>query len=154
MLTLRITPRWQKLYRSNPRDWQREDLECCTATELEALCKLLGIAHSGTKAQQIERMLKSLSVRVELSSWPNADPHDWQLTNAVVAELEKRYKRARLVELAKQVGSVHYLNKRAIITGLLSWREGCRQRGQEFDRAYRATLKMLPKQAKQLTMDI
>lgn len=154
MLTLHITPRWQKLYRSNPRDWQREDLESCTNPELEGLCKLLGIAHTGTKAQRITRMLNSLVVRVELASWPNVDSQDWQLNNTIVAELQKRYKRARLVELAKQSGSIHWLNKHGIITGLLAWREGCRQRGQEFDQAYRAALKMLPKQAKQLTMEV
>lgn len=137
---------WQKLYKLNARDWQREDLEQCSADELIGLCRLLGIAYSGTKAQNIERIERSLIVRLELATWPDCG-NDYLLLNAAVAELEKTYKRARLVELARLAGSIHYLNKHGIIKGLFAWRADCRRSGQEFDAIYRAQLKAAREQA-------
>ncbi len=67
---LRLTsPRWQQLYRSKPGAWNPATLADCTADELEALCRLMGIAHSGTRIERIGRLLDMTNLRGELATW-------------------------------------------------------------------------------------
>lgn len=124
---------WQKLYRAPSTDWTAAVLEPCSLDELEALSRLMGVAHSGTKPQRIERLLRMAAVRAELGEW--GEPHgDHAASHALAAELEKRYTRKRLMELAKQAGVFYSINKRGLVLGLLQWRDACRRRGREFNR--------------------
>ena len=131
---------WQTLYRSKPATWNYDMLNQATLDELQGLSQLLGIAYSGTKEQRITRLLQSASVRVELSTWPDT-AGDHALTQALINELSSRYKCKRLKELATLAGTIHYGNKRMMITGLLRWRAQTRQNGQQWNNQYKAAIK-------------
>lgn len=145
MLNL-ATQRFQALYRSNPRDWTDEQLMACTQDELTALCKLLGVAHSGTKAKQIARMLDMVALRTELATWPEVDSSDQQMAWTAAGEISKRYSRPQLVKLAQRADLYYSVPKAAIVIALLNWRATCRQRGQQFDAELRAARTERPAQ--------
>lgn len=142
---------WLAMYKSNPRTWQRDDLEACTGDELEALCLLLGTATSGTKAHRIERLLDHANLRTELAEWGEFGDTDEDMKNALVSMLSQRYKGSALKALAKRAGTIHYRSKRVIILALLRWRNECRRKGQLFNTEYRAAIQRTPTQ---LTMRV
>lgn len=127
--------RWTDLYKSNPATWTTEMLEPCTGDELEALCRLLGIPHSGTKQARIARLLDMAKLRTELRRWGTFTGHEE--AHALASKVEKLYTRKTLVALARRAGVYHGVPKHGIVIGLLSWREKCRQAGQEFDKQLR-----------------
>lgn len=135
---MKLTSRyWSKIYCSNPKDWTRGILEPCTDDELEALCLLMGISHSGVKVVKIARLFDLASLRVELSTWGEYYDKDYLKSHEKIHEIATnicaRYKRPALVILAKRAKTFYSLPKRGIIIGLLQWRARCRMKGQKFN---------------------
>lgn len=130
--------RWQQLYRSDPREWSHAMLEPCTLDELEALCRLLGVPYSGTKAERISRSLDMAALRGELATWGEYEGSK-DRAHAIADEVARRYTRSQLVALAKRAGIFYGVNKRGLAIGLLRWRDNCRRRGAEFLRDLRST---------------
>ncbi len=126
-----ISYRWHKLYRSNPQDWTAESLADASLDELEALSRLMGIAHSGTKTQRISRLLMAAHVRTVLASWGEADTHEQ--VHALAARLMPVLTGKELSALCRWADLPHYTTKRAMIILLLNWRNECRRKGQRFN---------------------
>ncbi len=132
-----VSRHWGKMHRSNPKDWTQDTLELCTSDELEALCRLIGVSHSGSKSVKSTRLLDMASLRVELSAWGEYRDDDYLKTHEKVHEIAidicERYKRADLVAMAKRAKTFYSLPKRGIVIGLLQWRARCRIKGQKFN---------------------
>lgn len=125
---LRLTSeRFRRLTRTSHADITRSLLEPCTGDELEAMCRLLAVAHSGTKAQRMERILAACAVRAEMESWGEYDSP--ATAHALADEIIPRYRRKELVALAKQAGAYAGLDKRGLVIGLLQWRAEARRTG-------------------------
>ena len=127
-----------RVFKASPVDWTREDLLPLTGAELEVCCKLMGIAHSGTNPQKLDRLLVSARVRDALSQY-TAD-------HAGAAEIAKRYKRMELVSFARSVGAFYSLPKVGIAVSLINWREACRKRGSKFLEEWREHSRSVPRQ--------
>ncbi|HEV2207329.1 MAG TPA: hypothetical protein VG167_01025 [Verrucomicrobiae bacterium] len=120
-----------QLYRDfHHEGWNEYDLEKLPRNELRFLCYLMGIAHSGTKADLIVRLLTLRLVRKDLSKF--GSDHDALL--AVVAE----FKRSRLRWMCQQANLWKSGNKIQLASVLLSWRNRCRQQGLKFLEEWRA----------------
>ncbi len=101
---LRLTsPRWQQLYRSKPGAWNPATLADCTADELEALCRLMGIAHSGTRIERIGRLLDMTNLRGELATWGEFQGVS-QNAHVIASEIATRYRKPALTALARRAG--------------------------------------------------
>lgn len=119
--------------RMHPDDW--------TADELAELCLLMGIPHSGTKATRITRLLSAADLRTLLASYERP------------AQMTAWFSRKTLAALARRAGIYAGGNKYGLAAGLLSWRNECRRRGQEYRDAARAAAAELPQQYR-LDMDV
>ena len=102
----------------------------------------MGIPHSGTRFEQVDRLLDMASIRVELATWGEfqgvaANAH------ALSDEITPRYKRPALYALAKRAGLFTSTTKRGLVIGLLQWRDTCRRRGAAFDEELRRATKQL-----------
>lgn len=130
---MRLTSRhWNKIYRSHPEDWTRDMLELCTGDELEALCRLLGTPHSGTKAVKTIRLLDMANLRIELATWGESNS-DHKKAHEIATGVCARYKRTDLVAMARRAKTFYSPPKRGIVIGLLQWRDQCRRFGQKFN---------------------
>lgn len=105
----------------------------CTLDELSALCRLLGIPHSGTKDKRVARLLDLISLRQELAGWGEYDG-DNRKAHVIAEEVMSRYTRPQLVGMAKRSKVFYSTTKRGIVIALLQWRSACRRQGQEFNR--------------------
>lgn len=103
------------------QQWTQYDLETLPLVELEFLCRLMGIAHSGTKEKRIVRILSTRIVRKDLSKFQD-DP------DAVVAS----FSRDRLRWMCEQNHLWKSGNKRALAVCLLNWRNRCRAEGSKY----------------------
>lgn len=130
------SPRWQQLYCAKVSAWTEALLTPCTGDELAALCLLLGVASSGTKAERIARLLYMAALRCELGPW-GAYAGQSAAAHALAATIAPRYTRKQLVALARRAGLFLSTTKVGLIIGLLQWRDACRQRGQAFDATLR-----------------
>ena len=148
--SLRLTsPRWQQLYRSKPTDWNAAMLAPCTLDELEALCRMMGIAHSGTRIERIARLLDMTNLRVELATWGEFQGVA-QNAHVIASEIATRYRKPALTALARRAGLFISTTKVGLIIGLLQWRDSCRRNGAEFNEEIRRALASQP--AKQRVM--
>ncbi len=133
--------RWVKLYRSYPKDWTEEMLSPCTGDELEALCRLIGCPHSGTKEVRIKRLLSVAILRTELATWGEYNSDNplqrQEKARQLVNEIVPNYKKKQLVQMAKVANIFYSTNKAGIVLGLLQWRDRCRKRGQDFNNELR-----------------
>lgn len=134
------------MYRSDPKDWTRGILEPCTGDELEALCRLMGIPHSGVKGIRVTRLLDMANLRIELASWGEYQDDDLtkvhEKAHKIAEDICGRYKHVELVALAKRARTFYGLPKRGIILSLLQWRDRCRTRGQKFNSEIRQVTKI------------
>ena len=126
-----LSERWQSLYRSRPGEWDEALLAAATGDELEALCRLMGIAHSGTRTQRVARLLAMAALRRELATWGEYQGSEG--AHKLAYAIAQRYTKAALLRLSRQAGLFIGTNKCGLATGLLSWRARCRARGQAFD---------------------
>ncbi|MFP4336412.1 MAG: hypothetical protein ACLFQP_00640 [Halothece sp.] len=101
-----------------PWRWNWDEIKQLSNTEIEALCKVMGIASSGSKSQKIFRLKSVAEVRLFLNG------KDLK----TLQNLPKKV----LVEKAKKVGVIHYLTKYAIAASLLNWRKSCNSRGMNY----------------------
>ncbi|NNJ12143.1 hypothetical protein EKD04_017570 [Chloroflexales bacterium ZM16-3] len=114
---------FRELYRLPVKDWQREMLDHLHAEELAAICELLGIPVSGTKAERSARIWQARHLRLVLAPYT--------LGQAGVAQLAKSYRADELLALCRAAGAYAGATKYARAASLIQWREACRQRGQE-----------------------
>jgi hypothetical protein len=134
--------RWRTLYRSSAADWSAATFVCCTADELVAMCKLMGIAHSGTNQERVARLLDMASLRVEVGQWGEFQGVASN-AHALAAEVVKHYRKPQLLALARRANLFISTTKVGLVIGLLQWRDGCRMRGAEFDEQLRSSTKQL-----------
>jgi hypothetical protein len=80
-------------YDFNTDRWNEYDLPKLSLRELEALARLLGCPHSGTKDQLVIRLLAQRKLRFKLSHFSN-DPK----------ELAASYKRESLRDMCREAG--------------------------------------------------
>lgn len=111
-----------KLYRDfNHEGWNEFDLEELPLRELQFLCRMLGLPHSGTRAVVIVRLLSCRIVRLELSKFPDD-----------VEPVVESFTRSRLHWMCCQAKLWKSGNKRGLARVLLMWRNECRDKGQKF----------------------
>jgi hypothetical protein len=125
----------------HPSDWTAADLAELRGEELAALCLLMGIPHSGTKATRIARLLDAADLRTILASYDRPD------------QMTPFFSRTSLVTLAKRAGVYTGMGKYGLAAGLLNWRNECRRKGQAYQEAARAAAAELPRQHR-LDLDI
>ena len=141
---LRLTSqRWWRLYVSRPADWNAATLRDCTAEELEALCRLLGIAYSGTRDERCARLLDMAALRGELATWGEFQGVA-QNAHSLASAIATRYRKPALVALARRAGLFVSTSKVGLIIGLLQWRDSCRRRGTAFNDEIRRALASQP----------
>jgi len=109
-----------------PDRWTRDQLTVLRAVELAYLCRLLGVAHSGTKAARIARLLDMADLRTILAPYERPD------------QMTPFFSRRSLVQLCKRAGAYAHSTKYGLAAGLLSWRNECRRKGQAFHAEMRA----------------
>lgn len=122
-------------------EWNWEEVALLSAQQLEALCQILGVPYSGTKQEKFNRLMVVAEIRTLLANYNTPE------------ELTAKFKRAELSGLAKKVGALHYLSKRAIAVSLLNWRNECRRKGQQAVKDAIAQIKE-QKAPKQLRLDL
>ncbi len=117
-----------------PDRWTSAQLSDLRAVELEVLCRLLGVAHSGTKPARIARLLDMADLRTILASYDRP------------GQITPFFSRASLVALAKRAGIYAHTTKYGLAAGLLNWRNECRRRGSDFHDEMRAARACQPRQ--------
>lgn len=120
-----------RILKSAPSDWKRDDLRNLTNTELEHISRLLGIPTSGTKDKKIKRILESVEARTLIAGWSVEDRFN----------LVKKYTQAQLKKIAQLAGTMHYGAKIQMITSLIIWRDTSRRTGAEYTEQYKAAMK-------------
>lgn len=131
---------WNEVYRSKPQDWNNALLEECSGDELKALLLLMGVAHSGTKATKIARLLETAALRIELAAWGEHGSH--AEAHKIADDVIARYNRIELRTMAKRAKVFCSLPKRGIVISLLQWRDRCRRKGQNFNKEIRRVAKV------------
>lgn len=121
-----ITPSW---------NWEWQELNYLDNEELESLCLVMGIPHSGTKTKKIDRLKTASDVR-------------YFLHNQTLESLQTLPKKL-LVENAKKARTPSYLNKYGIAAALINWRAECQRKG---NRAVKEALDYGKTQPKQLSL--
>jgi hypothetical protein len=117
-----------------PDRWTSAQLGELRAVELEYVCRLLGVAHSGTKPARIARLLNMADLRTILASYERP------------GQLTPFFSRRSLVQLCQRAGTYAHSTKYGLAAGLLNWRNACRQRGQAFHTEMRAARAAQPRQ--------
>jgi hypothetical protein len=120
--------------KTSPDRWTQDQLSQLRAVELEVLCRLLGVAHSGTKPAKIARLLDLADLRGILATYDRP------------GQMTPFFSRATLAQMCRRAGVYSCLNKYGLAAGLLSWRNDCRRRGQEFHAELRAASAQRPRQ--------
>ena len=106
--------------RTPPADWTSGQLAQLTSTELEYLCRLLAVPHSGTKPARVARLLDAADLRTLLAPYTHPD------------QMTPIFSRRTLAALAKRAGIWSGGTKWGLANGLLGWRDECRRKGQQF----------------------
>lgn len=107
------------VFNAHSQRWNPDELGHLSLLELQTLAKLLGAPHSGTKEQLITKLLAIRTIRLKLSNFrPKPD--------LLAAAFKKRELRA----MCKEAGLWKSGNKLQLAATILSWRERCRQKGQ------------------------
>ena len=119
-LTIAIRSPFLAMLRTSPADWTAGQLAQLTATELEYLCRLLAIPHSGPKAARVARLLDAADLRTILAPYTHPD------------QMTPFFSRRTLAALAKRAGIYPGGSKWGLANGLLGWRNECRRKGQQF----------------------
>ena len=114
---------FSRLMRTPPGEWSRHDLTKLQADELRALCELLAVPTSGTKAEVIERLLSLGALRQLLADYDGDDVHE--TAARLVADFDKRELKG-MCAMAKLWKSG---SKTQLAVGLLQWRNECRRKG-------------------------
>lgn len=136
--------RFRQLYRLPVDRWQEEQLADLTAQELGGLCQLLGIPHSGSKERLRERIWRARHLRLVLAPYHTGESHAQE--QAAVEALAANYRADELLALCRAAGVFAGETKYSRAVALLQWRNACRQRGAEADRADRAASADKPRQ--------
>lgn len=118
-----FTPIWE---------WEWELLSTLSNEKIEALCLVMGICLSGTKSEKIERLKLTAEVRKFLF-------------NQTLESLQLLPKKT-LIENAKKVGVIYYLNKYGIAAALLNWRSECNRKGKAYVKSYLDSIRSKPRQ--------
>ena len=111
---------FRAILRTSPADWSAEQLAQLSTAELEYLCRLMAIPHSGAKAARVARLLDAADLRAILAPYT----HPEQMTPI--------FTRRTLSALAKRAGIWSGGSKWGLANGLLGWRDERRRRGAEF----------------------
>lgn len=120
--------------RTTPHRWTKAQLDGLRGIELEALCRLLGIPHSGAKAAKVARLLDLAELRTRLAPFERPD------------QLADRYRLHELRRMARRAGTYAYTTKYGVAAGLLQWRNEARLRGQAFYAEVKAARALMPRQ--------
>jgi hypothetical protein len=126
-----MIPTWmfRQLIGLHTEDWTRLRLNQVSGNELTALCCLVGIAYSGTKAEKISRLLTQTEVQRCLRGYGLKQGN--QPTVEQIQAFANTYKGKELKEMCRTVGCYAPSTKYAMAASLISWRFGCLRRGQE-----------------------
>ena len=111
---------FRAVLKTRPADWTPTSLAVLSAAELEYLCRLLAISHSGTKLARITRLLDAADLRTMLAPYTHPD------------QITPIFSRRTLAALARRAGIWNGGNKWGLANGLLGWRDACRRKGQQF----------------------
>jgi hypothetical protein len=112
----------RKLYKDfHHQGWNEDDLAKLPAKELVFLCHMAGVAHSGTRAEIIVRLLSLRLVRLELSPFKDE-----------ASEVANVFKRDRLRWMCVQANLWKSGSKIQLAAVLLKWRNQCRLDGQKY----------------------
>jgi hypothetical protein len=117
---------------TSPDRWTPAQLAGLHAAELAILCRLLGVPHSGTKPQQIARLLDLGDLRGILATYDHPDA------------MTPFFSGATLRALCKRAGICAPSTKYGLAASLINWRNECRHKGQQFYAELRATRAQLP----------
>ena len=132
------SPAFHKLFRQNPGDWEEPDLAGCNAHELQALCILLNVPHSGKKADLRTRLFTVGKVRGMLSAINEP------------GELVAAHRSRELAEFCRTVGVTALGTKQDKAMRLINWRNECRAKGQAALADCRERLRAKPNRQRRL----
>jgi hypothetical protein len=113
-------PPFCAILRTSPADWTADQLTQLSAIELEYLCRLLAIPHTGTKSARVGRLLDAADLRTILAPYTHPD------------QMTPIFSHRTLAALAKRAGTWNGGSKWGLANGLLGWRNECRRKGQQF----------------------
>jgi hypothetical protein len=111
---------FRTMLRTSPADWTADQLAQLTASQLEYLCRLMAIPHSGPKAARVARLLDAADLRTILAPYIHPD------------QITPIFSRRTLAAFAKRAGIWSGGSKWGLANGLLGWRNECRRKGQQF----------------------
>jgi hypothetical protein len=111
---------FRAILKTSPTEWTADQLIQLTAAQLEYLCRLLAIPHSGPKAARVARLLDAADLRTILAHYTHPD------------QMTPIFSRRTLAALAKRAGIYPGGSKWGLANGLLGWRDERRRRGAEF----------------------
>lgn len=111
-----------------------ESLSHLTGDELESVCLLLGIPHSGSKSEQIGRILIAKELRMELARWVHSELKSFDSKACIQAAqvMQENYKGKQLKELCKKAKVYAPSTNSGMCSSLIKWVLDCRRRGQQF----------------------
>ena len=137
-------PTWafRELIYSPSEEWTRERLSQLPGNELTDLCCLAGIRYSGTKQEQVERLVTQTAVQrcirgygLKLEQQPTTDQ---------IQAFADAYKGKELKAMCRTVGCYAGSTKYAMAASLIGWRFACLRRGQEHYRQAKEQAKASP----------
>lgn len=139
-----MPPTWmfRELVRSPTEDWTQDCLNQLPARELAELCALVGIRYSGTKPEQVERLVVQTAVQRCVRGYGLKQGE--QPTVAQIQAFANAYKGKELKVMCRTAGCYAGSTKYAMAASLIGWRFGCLRRGQEYYRHAKEAVKSRP----------
>jgi hypothetical protein len=132
------------------QEWTRERLQPLSASEIRALCLIVGIPSSGGKDMCLERLLDLTALQRTLRPY-------WKSLETVpdpeqIQALADCYCKRDLVAMAKRAGIFYSTTKYGIAAGLIQWDRSCVRKGRQIVEEQRAIARARP--IRQLRLDI
>lgn len=113
-------------------DWTKDRLNRLPGKELAELCALAGIRYSGTKPEQVERLIAQTAVQRCIRGYGLKQGE--QPTVAQIQAFADAYKGKELTAMCRTAGCYAGSTKYAMAASLIGWRFGWFKRGQVFYR--------------------
>ena len=148
--TMTVTFLFRKLIRKPTGEWKKERLILLPVKELASLCQLVGISHTGTKQDLVERLVdKTQLQRCIRHYWTTLDE---DVTTSQIHLLANVYPGRELKAMCRRAGCYAGSTKYAMAGSLIKWDRACIRQGRE---SYRQARKIaLAEPARQLILNI
>jgi len=120
---------FRDLIRKTTQEWTTERLSLLPVKELASLCQLVGISHTGTKQELINRLVDQTELQCCIRHyWTTLDA---DVTTSQIQALANAYLGRELKAMCKRAGCYAGSTKYGMAASLIGWERACIRRGRE-----------------------